>query len=751
MKSRSYCSTATATAAAVLAFCANDADAQNVTQTADNRSTGIAEIIVTARKRDENLQRIGQSVSALTGDQLSQRGIGHLEALQLQVPNFTMGQQLGSARISLRGVGLDNISASADGSIAFHSDGVYVARPAAALSTFFDVERVEVLRGPQGTLYGRNATGGSVNLISRKPAHTLSGYASATAANYDTYMFEGALSGPLVKDQVFGRLSVQTVDRGGFGENIVTGNEIDDATTRGVRGQVQFVPSASVSILLRAEYFEADDHNYGYHFINPYYDDDGFSFPPLAPRLGGIFPDDSRNLANDTDPQNDRDIRSFSAVISTAFGKFRFHSITGYQQTNYLTQSDLDASSAPLAPLYQCEDADQFSQELQLTHDAESWNWLLGAYYFQEKIDAFFDVPFRSDVFGGMPTYMTEGYYAGGRIDTAAYALFGELTRKISERVTLTLGARYSYEEKAGKDRTRFDVITPDVPNPGQLAPAVLAAPRDNFSALTPKLLLEYEATDGLLVYASASRGFKSGAINLGGLQDVVRPETVTAFEAGMKSDPSHVRWRANVAGFYYDYKDLQVGLVRSNVLVLDNAATASIYGLEAEFAATPVEHVRFDLVASYLHAEYEDFITQDQARPDRGNAIDPTTGQAAFQLAGNRLSQAPEVSINVGAQYEWTTAMGDFSLRGEIFWVDDYYFTPFNLTSSMQRAHSRQNAFIHWRAPNGHLSGQLFVRNIDGDDDLSHVFVASTLVGSPILGAYQEPRTFGVKLTYTY
>jgi iron complex outermembrane receptor protein len=708
------------------------------------------EIIVTARKRDENLARIGQAVSALTGDQLRDRGIGDLEALQLQIPNFTMGQQLGSARISLRGVGLDNISASADGSIAFHGDGVFYARPAAALGTFFDVERVEVLRGPQGTLYGRNATGGSVNVISRKPTRELSGYVTATAGNYDKYGFEGALGGPLVEDTVLGRLAVRSVDRGGFGRNIVTGNEIDDSTTRAVRGQLELIPSPDLEILLRGEYFEANDHAYGYHFINPYSDDNGFSIRPVGAEFGGVFSDHARDVANDVDSQNDRDIVTLSAVVGADLGPARLTSITGYQETTYLTQSDLDVSSAAIAPLYQSEDARQFSQELQLVRDGDSWNWLLGAYYFEERIDAYFDVPFRTDVLGVTPTFMAEGYYSGGRIDTRAYALFGELSRAFTDHLRLTLGARYSYEEKQGQDRTRFDLATPDTPDPGRVEPPILATPSDYFSAFTPRILLEHQ-TDDLLVYASAARGFKSGGINLGGLQAVVRPEMVTAYELGLKAGTADRRWRANLSCFYYDYSDLQVGLVRSNVLVLENAATASIYGLEAEITAAPTEYLRFDLIASYLHAEYEDFITQDQARPGRGNTIDPSTAQPAFQLAGNQLSQAPEFSVNAGTEYQWTTALGDFSLRGEIFWVDDIYFTAFNLSASMQAAHSRQNVFFNWLAPDRHWSGQIFVRNIDDGDDLSHVFVTSTLVGSPVIGSYQEPRTFGIRLTYEY
>jgi iron complex outermembrane receptor protein len=739
-------------ALAVSAICIGSATAQDSSDVAPRSRVNkvLDEIVVTATKRGESLEDIGQAVTALTGAHLNARGIEDLESLQFHIPNFNMGQQLGAARLSLRGVGLDNLSAGAEGSIAFHGDGVFYSRPAAALSTFLDVERVEVLRGPQGTLYGRNASGGSVNIVSRKPTTDLSGYLAATAGNYDTFAAEGALSGPLIENSILGRLAVKTVERGGFGRNVVTGHEIDDTSTRSVRGQLRVVPSESVSVLLRAEYFEAEDNNYGYHFISPYFDDAGVTLPPFGPLLGGVVPDNPRDVANNADPGNERDTLTLSTEIDASWGAMRLTSLTGYQESSFLMQSDLDVSSALLAPLSQSEDASQLSQEFRLLYDAEHWSWLLGAYYFEESLDGYFDVPLSNALFGVDPPHLTEGYFAGGKIDTTAYALFGEVSRSFTDRLRVTLGARYSYEEKRGQDRFRFDLVTPDVPGPGLDVPPVLATPDDDSAAFTPRMLFEFDLGDRL-AYASASRGFKSGGINLGGLQPPVKPELVWAYEIGVKADTLDRRLRTHLAGFYYDYTDLQVGQVRNSVLVLENAATATIYGVEAEIIAAPTEHLSFNVVASYLHSGYTDFVTQDQARPGQGNVIDPATGDLAFQLAGNRLLQAPEFSINVGGQCDWTTRFGDVSLRGEVFWVDDIYFTPFNLRSSMQRSHSRQNAFLNWRAPRGDWSGQLFVRNIDNGRDLSNVFVSSSLVGSAIIGSYEEPRTFGARLAYEF
>lgn len=715
--------------------------AQETGDAGERRAGGLDTIIVTATKREESLQEVGDAVTALTGSQLNERGIDDLEDLQFSVPNFNMGQQLGAARISLRGVGLENLSAAAEGSIAFHGDGVFYSRPAATLSSFFDVDRVEVLRGPQGTLYGRNATGGSVNVISRKPTNELSGYMKLTGGNYSTVVAEGAIGGPIIEDKLLARIAIKAVERDGFGENIVTGADIDDASTFSVRGQLQYYLTDNVDVLLRAEYYEADDRNYGYHYINDYFDDDGFTVAPFGPLFGGGFAADPRDIAGDIDPKNDRDILTLSGEINAEFGEIGFKSITAYQEVYYLTASDLDVSSALVAPIFQSEDSHQFSQEIQFTYENDHWEFLLGAFYFDESVFGFIDVPTNNAIFGFDPGYLSETFFAGGTIDTKAYAVFGEAAYNITDRLKLTAGLRYSYEEKEGEDRFRFDVVTPDVPGAGNAVPPVLAMPSGDFSAVTPKFLIEYSFGDTGLIYASASRGFKSGGINLGGLQPAFEPELVWAYEAGVKVDLMDNRLRTNFAGFYYDYSDLQVGQVRNAVLVLENAATATIYGLEAEITAAPTEQLRFDIVASYLHAEYDEFLTEDQTRPALGE----------IQLAGNTLSQAPEFSVNFGAEYTLPTSIGEFTLRGEVFWVDDIYFTPYNLSSSFQGAHSRQNLFLNWRAPQGGLSAQLFVRNIDNDDDLANVFVSSGLVGSAIVGYYEEPRTFGGSLTYDF
>jgi len=699
----------------------------------------LEEVIVTAQKRTESLQDVPLAITAISGQSMRERGIDGLEGLQFAIPNFNLGQQLGVARISLRGVGLENLSAGAEGSIAFYSDGIFYSRPAAALSGLYDIERVEVLRGPQGTLYGRNATGGAINVITAKPTEEFEGYANLSYGNYNAINFEGAVGGALIKDTLRARLSARTQDRDGYGTNIISGADIDNSHTRSVRFQLEALPSEDLSLLLRANYHKEDDNNYGYHFINQFADENGVETPALGLLLGGQKAVDPRDIASDLEPKNDREIWSAGLEINYDFGWGHFKSLTAYLSTEYLTRSDLDSTSFPLAPITQFENAQQFSQELQLSGEINHFTWLAGLYYFEEDIDGGIDIPINDILFGGTGTMM-EGFFGGGSIDTQASAAFGQVNYQINETWALSVGLRYSDEKKSAIDQFRFDVFTPEVPG-APVIPLVELTPSVSFNSITPRYALEYTPADNLLFFASVSKGFKAGGINLGGVQKPYQPEKVWSYEAGVKADLLGNRLRANLTGFYYDYTDLQVGRVKNNILVLENAADATIKGLEIELFALPVEGLQLEMVFSYLDARLDKFITGDQARPALGD----------IDLSGNTVSQAPKFTVNAAAQYRWFLDAVSVTLRGEIFWVDNIYFTPFNLKSAAQPAHSRQNIFLTVEDSNKKWFVQAYIKNIDGGNDIANSFVSTNLVGNVVNGFYEEPRTYGIKIGHRF
>jgi len=728
---------------------AGAAHAQQAEQPAQSATAEVPDIVVTAQKRSEPLQRVPLAITAIGGDTLDRSGIRTIGDIQAVVPNLNLGPQLGVAKVALRGIGLESIAAGAEGSIALHVDGVFVSRSVVALSSFFDLERVEVLRGPQGTLYGRNATGGSINLITRAPTEDLSGYFNVLGGNYGHVLTEGALSGALIPGKVQARIAYQTEDRDGFGRNIVTGNSVDNLHQQSVRGQVVITPVDPLRIELTADYHREHDRSGGYHFLGGA----GFSAPgvPIVPygaAFGGAIPTNTRDIANNQDPSNRTDFWGVRGRVSYDFGTVQLSSLTAYRKTNYVIDSDLDSTGFQLAPIEQSEHARQFSEEVQLSGIASRLKWLIGFYYFNEVNDGGISVPLNDIIFGG-PGVLRQGYFAGGRIKTDALAVFGQASYELVDHLQLTLGARYSSELKRVDEVAQFDLARPyDPANP--LSPLGTQVDRRRFNSFTPRVGLDYQLTPRTLLYAAWSRGFKAGTYNLGSLTPPVRPEKVDAYEAGAKIGFAKNGGHFNLAGFYYDYSDLQVGKVLGQTLVLENAATATIYGLEAELIGRPVPRVEVNLNGSWLHARFDRYISADPARAyGDGHTVDPDTGQPAFNLAGNRLSQSPDFTAFGGAEYTLPTPVGEFRLRGEVAWTDRVYFTPFNVAAVSQGPKTKINATLTYEHRDGHFSAQLFVRNLLDKTYVGNAYISSALVGFPINGYLEEPRSFGIKLGY--
>jgi len=722
---------------------------QQASNKSDDRSIE-PEIIVTAQKRSESIQKVPLAITALSGTDLARSGVSSLADVQQFVPNLNLGQQLGVAKIALRGIGLENIAAGAEGSIAFHVDGVFISRSIAALANFYDVERLEVLRGPQGTLYGRNATGGSINVITREPTEDLTGYANLTIGNFGRISSEGAVSGALVPEKVLIRLAFQTDSRQGYDTNIVTGHKVDDLNARSFRATLLLKPTDRLSMEISADTHRQNDRASGYHYLGS----GGFSAPgvpitPLGIALGGYVAPDRRDIANEADPSNYDDFWGVTGRITYDLGSAKIKSITGYRHTRYVTSSDLDSTSFQLAPITQQESAEQVSEELQLAGGSPRLQWLLGFFYFHEIDDGSIAVQINDLPFGG-PGVLRQGYFAGGRITTDALAAFGQASYEIVDGLKLTLGARYSSEKKGDNEVLQFDFRRPyDIRNP--VIPIGTQTDARRFNSFTPRVALDYQVTSSVLAYASYSKGFKAGTYNLGGLQPAVRPEKVDAYEAGLKSTLFDKRLRLNLAGFYYKYSDLQVGKVTGQLLLLENAANATIYGLETELAARVTPRLEVNANVSWLHARFDRYVSADPARPFGDGTIDPESGQRAFNLAGNSLSQSPNFTFFIAPQYHLPTSIGAFSFRGEVAWSDRVFFTPFNLRYVSQGPKTKLNAFLLYEHPGQHWSAQLYVKNLLDHRYIGNAYVSSSVVGFPINGFLEDPRTFGVTFGFKY
>jgi iron complex outermembrane receptor protein len=724
------------------------APAQKASDTGD-----IGDIVVTAQKRSESLQRVPLAVTAMTTADLDRSAITSLQGVATVVPNLNLGQQLGVAKVALRGIGLENISAGAEGSIAFHLDGVFVSRSIAALASFYDVAQVEVLRGPQGTLYGRNATGGSINITTKSPTEEFSGYVNLNAGNYSRFSSEGAVSGAIVPGILSARIAYRVDTRGGYGKNIISGHDVDDLNSRATRGKLLFTPNDALTIELGADYYWEKDNAGANHYIGP----GGFTAPgvqrtPTGLLAGGTVSPNVRDVASDLDPRTHITFWGTNGKISYDFGNgMELRSTTGYRRTKYNILTDLDSTSAYLTPETKFEDSKQFSEELQLTGKNGRLNWILGAFYFYEKDAGGIRIPFNNLIVGRpAPGTFVQGYFSGGYIKTSALAFYGQADYELFDNFKLTLGARYSTEKKSDYDESMFDTSTPYDPT----LPLTLTTRRDEkrFNSFTPRIAINYQATPDVMLYASWAKGFKSGTYNLGALRPPVDPEKVDAWEAGVKSTMLGRRLRVNLAGFYYDYTGLQVGKVRGTTLVLENAATARIYGLEAEVRANVGPRIELNANGAWLHARFKDYISGDPARPfGDGTTVDPDTGGAAFNLSGNTLSQSPNFTFNAGAQYNLPTGIGDFSLRGEVIWRDRTYYTPFNLEYVSQAPNTKINAFLNWESMDKMFKASVYAKNITNRTTLSNSYVSTGLVGSPVNAYLEEPRTYGVTFGVTF
>ena len=453
---------------------AQPAFAQEATEAADDGN----EIIVTAQKRAQSLSDVSLSVTAVGTDQLAANNTVTIEGLQALVPSISFGNDFNFAKLFIRGIGLSSSLPGVDPSVALHVDGVVVSLAQAQLGSMFDLQRVEVLRGPQGTLYGRNATGGAVNLITAKPTDTLDGYIRQSFGG-DALLIQtdAAIGGPIAEG-VRGRLAVQRIKRDGFGVNEFTGNEIDNLNQWSARAHLEFLPSESVNILLTGEYHREDDRSLAIKFREVSFpgvlndaipQNDGLS--ALGQRLNADgsaarFSTNPRNLATNFDPINDREQWALTAAITVdASDALTFKSLTSYRSFDAIFFHDFDMSTYLGYPLAQTnalrQSANhwqpafqhQFTQELQANVDTDKFHGVFGLFYLDEQIDI--ENHIGLDVLNNTDPFRLQ---FDGRLDIKAWAAFANVTYDLSDKISVKGGARYSWEERRLRNNTGLGV-----------------------------------------------------------------------------------------------------------------------------------------------------------------------------------------------------------------------------------------------------------------------------------------------------
>ncbi len=688
------------------------ASAQEAQPASSEESEGVAEVIVTATKRAQNLQEASLAVTAVGSDRLAAAQVNSIQDLQTIVPSVNFGSDFNQAKIFIRGVGANTSTTGNSTAVALHVDGAVVARAEAQLTSLFDLERVEVLRGPQGTLYGRNATGGSINLISAKPTRELSGYARLTFGNYDARMTEAALSGP-VTDKLLVRLAVKDEDRGGFGTNPVTGQDVDDLNRSMARLHIQYDFTDAASLLLTGEYFRQDDSSGAVHYLRASFP----GVPRLAPLGVGGYATEPRDLASEGQPGTDTLSHSYT-------GTFRFEAsdavtitnIANYREFKTSLFQDLDLSAVvnslqtngqPTTFQERRIDSEQYSNELQVNYSSGHVDVVGGLFYFHERQRPIDNVGLsrRNGMASNIPVllaagvnldtayelcgYSPDGVQGGGTViapkrvctksdlGTEAYAAFGQANIGLGlfgdrfEPFTLKLGGRYSKEEVGSANPSiviagggRGPVI--------QYTTAQTYRKRD-FSDFTPELGIEWQPTERIMAYYTYSEGFKAGSgENASGSTTIVDPEELENHEVGLKTSFFDRKLQANLAYYTYKLDGAQLNKTLAGgptgyLTVFQNAARTSADGVELELAGIAGRGFSWSGGLSWTDAKFDDYLTLDPLNPANiatpgspaYNAVtnpDPTAfgapGGGDQQLAGNRVRNTPDWAWNVHAEY---------------------------------------------------------------------------------------------------
>ena len=708
-----------------------------------SQDNALEEVVVTATKRSVALQDLAGSANVLGAEKLGPGGIQEVRDMQVDIPNLSLGDQFGFARVFMRGIGMTSIDIGGEGAVAFLQDGAIVPRPAAQLMGMFDLDQVEVLRGPQGTLYGRGATGGAINMVTAKPGKELGGYLSVTAGNYSLAQFKGAIDVPM-GDALSMRLAASLDSRDGYGNNIFTGSDINDRDASAYRATFVYDAGGPLTATLSAQYYEEDDNNYAFSYFGQ---SEGSSIPvPFGvPILGGntvgMAGGGFYDINSDQEPINDRDGQLINLTIDYAFNdSWSLKSITSSQSMDRFLRDDLDSTDANLfGQNNYTEESDSFGQELILNYSSDRFDVLSGVMYFEEDLYGEVRVPLTNLCFllapdaCGTPIgdFLNGGnYLQDGDVDIEAWGAYVEANYSISDKWSLIAGLRYNYEERDGTGSFIFDAISLNVPT----------NQRASWNDLTPRITLQYSPNDNMLLYATYTEAFKSGVINTGSTSPPLDPETVDAFEVGLKGQNASGTLRYSVAAFFYDYQDMQISFVdETSTVSTVNAAEAENSGIELEVDGSLGNGFAFDFYLTYLNAEYQEFFNGDYAN-----------GFAIADLSGNTLPNAPESTAKLGLTWEGAVAGGTLTVRGEAYYQDDVYFTEWNRKDAYQKSYEQFNASMDY-SWNDQWLLSLWGRNLSDEEVMSNNIITAPLYDSLRVGAVLPPRTYGATVTYQF
>ncbi len=702
----------------------------------------IEEIVVTATRRSQSLMDVPASITAFSDIRLEESKIQGIMDLNMHVPNWNTGQQNGQAMVSVRGIGMSQAQGVAEGAIAQHLDGVYQPRTTGLRGVYFDLESIEALRGPQGTLYGRNATGGALNIITKKPTETLEAQVGVLLGDYETTQMTGVISGPLT-DNLLGRLSVLHSNREeGYTKNLLPGfDDVDDEEVTSGKIALRFLPTDTLTIDWLANY-ETRDGSLVFASLTPPRDV-GFPMFGSAP-----FTLEPHKVVSDTNAYDERtDWQTVLTVDWDVSDRVSVKSITGYQENDWEQFFDGDGTGAfASTALYKIK-SHTLSQELTSSFALlnDRLDVVAGAFLYEDSLDysLFLPLNFLDDLLGLPP--LTSVVATETHQKTTAFALFADATYHVADSFRVYGGVRGSYEEKEFKTE-----LIQVVPACGYGTPP--SELDDDWDDVSFRFGLQYDVSPRTMVYGQFQSGFRSGGFDVSSCADPYEPESVDAFEAGLKSTFADGTATVSATAFYYDYKDLQLQQIEGLQVNVTNAASSEVYGLELETSMLLGERWSIGLNYGYLHAQFKEFVDCDTLLfPGNCSQQALQSGMAVFEdLSGNPLTRAPEHSIGVSLDYSVPMSIGELDIRVDANWTDAVQHRQFDRAEDRQDAYALVNAFVTYRpssAPNWLL--RAFGKNLTDEKYINSVLAVDAGFYR-LTDPWGAPRTWGVEVVYS-
>lgn len=684
-----------------------------------NEAGALEEVIVTASKRETSLQDTPIAITVVTGDTLDAFNIQNSHDMISSVIGLEGTITAGNLALAIRGVNSENTDVTSDPTVAFHMDGVFRGRQSGGLAAFHDIERVETLKGPQGTLYGRNATAGTINVITKKPVFTTEGSVEVLTGNYDRLGFRGVFNAPVIEDKVAVRIAAAKEDRDGYLENgPLISRPYGDVADRALRVHTLITPNDRLSLLLTADY------------------QDRGGAGDATNRLAGV----NAHLINDlphphTVIQNTQGFRDdrFMTWKAEANYDLSFADLTyigAHYESDVNFELDSDRSITSPSTLNIKNGSEQISHELRLVSSGSGpLQWLAGLYFLDEDASRF--TTSTNPAIGLIASTTSIPDY-----NVKSKAIFTQSTYSFSDRLRVTAGVRYSEDEKSQNGTTyyRSHAVTGESLIIGENS-------RGSWSSTSWTLGVDGNPTDNTMVYAKVGTGFKAGAFNVANpsfriAASSFRPEEIIAYQVGHKSSLLNDRMQINSELFLYDYTDLQVTQRAEENTITTNAASADIKGIETELVALPTDALRVTLSVGYLDAKYGQFLL-----------IHPFTG-VDTQLAGSDMVKSPKWSANASLSYTFNLASGwQIVPRIRAGYRDDMKLLPHDELGSLMPARTVTDASVDVASASERWRIRLYANNITDEVVWSGAGTsgaARILTGSP-------PLMYGASLNYSF